>query len=102
MRMIAGELRQPSESEIIRLRCRVTVVRLQQTDDVLVDVVPPALRRFVFLDPVAEFVLFLRRHGKVSGKGVVERGDIGRSLNRRMPTQREDASTRPSDVAEEK
>ena len=53
VRMVAGQPRQPLKSEVVRLRRRIAVVRLQQRDDVLVDVEPPPLRRFVRLDPLA-------------------------------------------------
>ena len=103
--MIAGESRQPVESEIVFFRRLRAVVRLQQRDDVLVEVEPPTFFRFVFLDVrLQRRRVFgaLRRHRQISGQDVVERRNVGRSLNRRMTAQREDAAAGTSDVAEEK
>ena len=43
----------------------------------------------------------VRRHRQIAGKEVVERRDVGRSLNRRMAAQREDAAAGTADVAEQ-
>ena len=40
-------------------------------------------------------------HRQVAGQDVVERRDVGRSLNRGVAAQREDAAARPADVAEQ-
>ena len=76
VRVIAGELRQPSESEIIFFRRRFAVVRLEQADDVLVDVVPPAGRAFVVLEICGEARFVFLRHRQISGENVEERWDI--------------------------
>jgi hypothetical protein len=50
VRVIAGQARQPLEAEAVLRRGGVAVVRLQQRDDVLVEVVPPPFRGAVLLD----------------------------------------------------
>ena len=103
MGMVAGELRQPSESEIIFLRCRVAVVSLEQADDVLVDVVPPAFRRLVLLE-IGGKVRFIQRsmrgHRQISRQDVVESWDVRGPLDRSMSAQRENSTAGPPDVAE--
>ena len=41
------------------------------------------------------------RHREVAGEDVVERRDVGRALDRRVPAQRHDPAARPADVAEQ-
>ena len=50
MGMIAGDARQPVESEIVFFGCVLAVVRLQQAHNVLVEVVPPSGFGRVVLD----------------------------------------------------
>ena len=99
--MIAGELRQPSESELVVLRRGLAVVRLEQADDVFVEVEPPAGGGLVAFDIGSEALFIFLRHGQISGQKVKERGDVGRSLNRCVPAKGEDPAARPPDVAEE-
>ena len=40
-------------------------------------------------------------HRQVAGQDVVERGHVGRSLDRRVAAQRHDPASRPADVAEQ-
>ena len=62
----------------------------------------PAVGR-VLLDvaPAVVGVRLEERHRQVAGQDVIERGNIGRALNRRMSAQRQDAAARASDVAEQ-
>ena len=72
VRMVAGDPRQPAEAEVVLLRRRVAVLRLQQRDDVLVDVVPPARRQLVRLRCTRASVAVVRvelRHRRGSRAG---------------------------------
>ena len=85
-------------------RCRgVAVPRLQQRHDVLVEVRPPPVGRACVADVTAERRVGLaeRRHRQIAGQDVVERRDVGRSLNRGVAAQRENAAAGPADVAEQ-
>ena len=63
---------------------------------------PPAGRRGVRLDELVEVAVALGvRHRQVAGQDVVERRDVGRALDRRVPAQRHDPAARPAHVAEQ-
>ena len=93
---------QPKPKSLLARR-GVAVPRLQQADDVLVEVRPPAGRRAMARDVARERRRLgaERRHRQIAGQQVVERRDVGRSLNRRVSAQREDAAAGPADVAEQ-
>ena len=103
VRVVAGDLRQAAEAVVVLLRGGVAEVGLQQRDDVLVEVRPPALLGAVALDVGGEVVLALAalRHRQVAGQQVVERRDVGRALDRRVAAEREDAAAGPAHVAEQ-
>ena len=82
---------------------RVAEPGLEERDDVLVEVRPPAAARPARVDVLLERQPFLAgaRHLQVAGQQVVERRDVGRALDRRVAAQGQDAAARPADVAEQ-
>src|SRR5690606_9680834 len=81
---------------------RVAVPGLEERDDVLRELAPPAGSRTVAAHVLLQRLPVARGgHRQVAGQEIVERGDVGRSLDRRVAAQGEDAAAGPSDVAEE-
>ena len=103
VRVVARDLRQVVEAVAVLLRRRVAEVGLQQRDDVLVEVRPPALVGGVGGHVVGQRELALARlgHRQVARQQVVERRDVGRALDRRVPAHRHDPAARPAHVAEQ-
>src|SRR5215831_812587 len=62
---------------------------------------PPAASGLIRGEVIGERRLRLQRHLQVARQQVIKRRHVGRALNRRMSTQREDAASGPSDVAEQ-
>ena len=103
VRVVAGDLRQVPKAELVLRSGGVAEPGLQQRDRVAVEVrPPPALRAAGGAEPGKALRLLVRRwHGEVAGQQVVQRRDVGRPLDRRVPAQGEDASAGPPDVAEQ-
>src|SRR5204863_9958403 len=101
--MVPGDLRDPFVTELVFTRCVLAVIRLQQADEVGGKIVPETS----WLGLMGQIIMqrFLAaitaRHRQVSGQNIVERWNIGRTLNRCMTAQREDPPTRPADIAEQ-
>ena len=57
----------------------------------------------VLLDVALEVVRVLleERHGQIAGQNVVQRGNIGGTLNRSVSAQRQNAAAGPSDISEQ-
>ncbi len=102
VRVVVVDQRQVVEAEVVVGGGRVAPPRLQQRDDVRVGAAPAAGRRRRALDVPGQATLVVdARHREVAGQRVVQRRDVGRALDRRVPAQREDAAARPADVAEQ-
>ena len=101
MRVIARDARQPIESEIVLSRRRIAVPRLQEADDVFVEMRPPALVRALtrVLRERRRFAVL--RHREIARQQVVQRRNVRRALDRRVAAQRHDAAARTADVAEQ-
>ena len=103
MRMIAADSREPSEPVVVFRGRLVAVPGLQQRHHECVEVRPPSCIRSVFAEVIGERcrVGAESRHRNVAGQDVVERWNVGGSLDRGMTAEGEDPSTRTPDVAEE-
>jgi hypothetical protein len=103
LRVVARDLRKVGEAEVVLGRRGVAEPCLQQRDDVLVEVRPPAAVAAARADVVLERQVALAgaRHRQVAGQDVVERRDVARALDRRVPAHRHDPATRAADVAEQ-
>ena len=101
--VVPGDARQPFKSEIVFLICGLAVPGLQQTDDVLINVVPPAGLGVVLLDVLPELVGIRQeiRNGQVARQNVVKSRNIGGALNRCVATQGQDAAAGAADVAKQ-
>ena len=92
------------EAVVVLRRRGVAEPGLQQRDDVLVEVRPPAAlgaaRRRCSPRASARSSR-AARHVQVAGQQVVERRDVGRALDRRVAAHRHDAAARAADVAEQ-
>ena len=101
--VVAGDLRQVGEAVVVLRRRVGPEPGLQQRDDVLVEVAPPAARRAALLDVALEREVALGDlgHRQVAGEQVVERGDVARALDRGVAAHRHDAAARAPDVAEQ-
>ena len=102
VRVVSREGGEVVVTEGVFLSGRVTPPRLQQGDQVLGHLRPPAGLGRVVLDVLGEgHVGPCPRHGEITREHVVERGDVGRALNRGMAAKRQDAPTGPADVPEQ-
>ena len=103
LRHVAGEFGKcPVEELVLGLRVRA-VPGLEQAHGVFREVVPPAGRRRLGPHVGRERAVVLERVGlrQVGRQHVVEGRDVGRSLDRRVSAQRQDAAARPAHVAEQ-
>ena len=103
VRVVPHDLREPAVAVIVLLRGRLAEPRLEQADHEFGEVDPVARRADLGGDVIRQRVVLLQRarHVEIAGQEVVERGDVGRPLDRRVPAEREDAAPRPADVAEQ-
>ena len=99
VRVVAGDLRQALEAVVVLRRGGVAEPGLQQRDDVLGEVRPPAALGAAAVDvgrrgrsSPSRAV----RHRQVAGQQVVERRDVGRALDRGVAAQRQDAAAGPA------
>src|SRR5579862_3145926 len=100
--MVAADARQQIETILILCRCAITEPRLQKADHILVDVAPKAGFRAFGFDKVLQVAVRLcMGHWDVARQKVEERRNVGRSLDRGVAAQRENAAARTSDVAEQ-
>src|ERR1700733_4835196 len=103
MRMIAGDAREPVESEIVFRGRTFTVVSLQETDNVLVEIIPPAGPRLILFNEVPQRPRFFAefRHIQIAGQDVEQSGNVRGTLNRRVAAQRHNASARPAHISQQ-
>ena len=100
--VVVVDPRQVSEAELVLLRRGRAPPRLQQADQVGVHLPPPTRLGRPGLDVRVDAAVVLgMRHRHVAGEDVVERRDVGRALDRRVPAEGEDAAAGPADVAEQ-
>src|SRR5207237_4611385 len=99
MRVVPRQSRQIVEAELVARQRVLAPVGLEKTDEVrrhlAVETTAWSVQVQVFLKSL---VLVRVRHRKVTGQQVVQRRDVGRALDRRMPAQRKNAAARPADV----
>ena len=101
-RVVVVDPRQVVEAEVVRLGRGRAPPRLQQRHDVRVHLPPPAGGRRRHVDVVLQAAGLMRvRHRQVAREDVVERRDVGRALDRRVPAQRHDPAAGAADVAEQ-
>ena len=104
VRVVAGDLRQVPEAEVVLRRRRVAEPGLEQRDDVRRRSAPTSRvgrRRCRGRRSSVSSCSRGARHVQVARQQVVERRDVGRALDRRVAAQRQDAAARPADVAEQ-
>src|SRR5215469_5070845 len=101
--MISCETGQPLETELVLCACGITVVGLQQADDVFIEIPPPSGARRVLGDVLCETLRRLSesRHVQISGENIEQRRNVGAALNRRVAAKRHDAASRTPHVAEQ-
>src|ERR1700676_1489832 len=101
--MVAGQLRHPAVAKVIFGRRVLSVISLHQTDEVAWIIIPEPGRFGLMRKVLAQRFLaaVAARHRQVTGQNIVERRNISRTLDRGVTAQREDAATRPADVAEQ-
>ncbi len=103
VRMIARDARQPAEAPVVFPARFPPIIGLEQADQVGRHLRPePGLSRVVFqVSGKGLFVVADLGHRHVTGQNVVERRNVGRSLDGRMAAQGQDAAAGPPDVAQE-
>src|SRR5437016_11001798 len=98
--MIPRDLRNPAVTEVVFRRRVLTIVRLHQADEVTGIIIPETGRLGLMREVIAQ--LFLRavpfRHREITGQNIVERRNVGRTLNGSVTTQRKNAATRTTDI----
>ena len=103
--VVAGQPGQVVVAEVVVRGGRVTPVRLEQADHVVLGVGPEPVLRLLRLDigvQVVRPVVVRERHRQVAGQQVEQGGDVGRALDGRMPAQRHNPAAGPAHVAEQR
>ena len=101
-RVVAADLRQVVEAEVVLLGRAPAPERLQLADQIGVGVAPPAGRDSVVLEVGGEVGVLLRmRHRQVARQDVVKSREVCRSLDRSVSTESDDSASGPADVPEQ-
>ena len=91
VRVVAGNARQVVEAPVVFFRRVVAVLRLHQADEVVVESCSTARRLAVCLlnsNALKSLASWLEeRHRQVAGQNVIQRGNVGGTLNRRVAAQ---------------
>src|SRR5438067_1083719 len=101
VRVVAGHGGQPLEAPLVVLGGVLAVPGAHQRDEVSGEIGPEPGSRRVGLHVLVESRMHGVRHRDVAGEQVEERGDVRRSLERRVTAQRHDAAAGPPHVAEQ-
>src|SRR5438046_221725 len=99
--MIARDLWNPIVTEIIFCGRVLAVVSLEETDEISRHIMPKTGWLCLLGQIITErlFGAIAARHRQVAGKNIVECWNVGRTLDRCVTAQRQDAAARPPDVA---
>src|SRR5581483_10713186 len=102
-RMVAGDFGHPFETKIVFRPGVLSIIRLQETHEVGRIIIPEAGGLCIVCEILLQSVVraVSARHRKVTGQDVVERRNIGRSLDRSVPAQSKDSASWPADVAQQ-
>ena len=99
--MVAREFWEPAVAEIIFCGRALTVVRLECTHDVFRIVRPEASFFRVVIEILLKRVIAFARHREIAGQNVVQRRNIGRSLDRRMTPERKNPAAGPANISKQ-
>ena len=100
--MVTGDAGQEVEAPVVFFPGIFAVVGAHEADEVGVEVCPNACLRLVFFDIVIPGVgsHVEEGHGQITGKDVVECGDVGGTLDGSVSAQGEDATTGAADISQ--
>ena len=101
--MVPCDLRNPAVTEVVFRGRVLSIVRLQQADEVTGIIIPETGRFGLMREVIAQrlFRAVPFRHREITGQNIVERWNVGRTLNRSVTTQRQNSPAGPTDVAEQ-
>src|ERR1700693_22643 len=102
--MVAGELWDPTVTKVVFRRRVLAVISFEDADEVLRIIVPKTGWFGLVGEMIGQrfFAAVAARHRQVAGQAIVERRNVGRTLNRSVTAQCENPAARTADVAEQK